>query len=272
MDLFKDLQDLLRHPEIWRGDALAQQISTISTGFPALDAELPGGGWARAGLNELQVPREGAGELSMLLPALAQVSREHRWVVCVAPPYLPFAPALGQAGIDLSRYMLVKVQSLESRLWAIEQALRSGACGAVLFWSQGLDDRHLRRLQLAAVEGDAMGFCFDHSPRTAERSSPIPLRLALQPCQGAKLQIDILKRRGGPTPVRLELALSRGNPVLSTPLPPSRGRVGRIPAWSGAARRPDHTILPADSVLGNLTTQGWQPEVNPVLQRSAARA
>ena len=235
MHLLKDFQSLLAHPALWRGDELAQQVATIPTGFDQLDAELPGQGWARAGLTELQVPREGAGELSVLLPALAQVTREHRWVVCVAPPYLPYAPALGQSGIDLSRYMVVKVQSLESRLWAIEQSLRSGACGAVLFWSKGLDQRHLRRLQLAALEGDAMGFCFDHGPQDQQRSSPVPLRLSLRPSQGAQVQVQILKRRGGSTPVQLQLALPRGNPVLSTPLPAARGRVGRIPAWNTAA-------------------------------------
>ena len=234
MELLKELQDLLRHPAIWRGDQLAQGAAAVSSGFAELDAQLPGGGWARAGLTELQVPREGAGELSMLLPALAQVSREHRWVVFVAPPYLPYAPALGQAGIDLSRYMLVRVQSLESRLWAIEQALRSGACGAVLFWAHGLDEHHLRRLQLAAIEGDAMGFCFDTQLNQVARSSPVPLRLALRPGLGAQVEIEILKRRGGQVPVKLRLALPRGNPVLSTPLPPARGRVGRIPHWRPA--------------------------------------
>lgn len=234
MELLKELQDLLRHPAIWRGEQLAEGTVAVSTGFGELDAQLPGGGWARAGLTELQVPREGAGELSMLLPALAQVSREHRWVVFVAPPYLPYAPALGQAGIDLSRYMLVRVQSLESRLWAIEQALRSGACGAVLFWANGLDEHHLRRLQLAAIEGDAMGFCFDTQLQQVQRSSPVPLRLALRPGLGAQVEIEILKRRGGQVPAKLRLALPRGNPVLSTPLPPARGRVGRIPHWRSA--------------------------------------
>jgi cell division inhibitor SulA/protein ImuA len=235
MELLKELQDLLRHPAVWRGDQLDQTTPATPTGFAELDAELPGGGWPRAGLTELQVPREGAGELSLLLPALAQVSREQRWVVFVAPPYLPYAPALGQAGIDLSRYMLVRVQSLESRLWAIEQALRSGACGAVLFWANGLDDRHLRRLQLAAIEGDAMGFCFDIQASQSARTSPVPLRLALRPDLGARVEIEILKRRGGRVPHKLRLALPRGNPVLSTPLPPARGRVGRIPPWRPAA-------------------------------------
>ena len=250
MELIKELQDLLRHPGLWRGDQLEQGTVTLSTGYPELDAAMPGGGWARAGLTELQVPREGAGELSLLLPALAQVSREHRWVVFVAPPYLPYAPALGQAGVDLSRYLLVRVQSLESRLWAIEQSLRSGACGAVLFWAAGLEDRHLRRLQLAALEGDAMGFCFDTRPAHLPRSSPVPLRLALRPEQGAQVMVDILKRRGGQVPESLRLALPRGNPVLTTPLPPARGRIGSKPlgqphALAGAAIPGSGARMPA---------------------------
>ena len=261
MELLKDLQDLLRHPAIWRGDQLAQTAPAVPTGFAELDAELPGGGWARAGLTELQVPREGAGELSMLLPALAQVSREHRWVVFVAPPYLPYAPALGQAGIDLSRYMLVRVQSLESRLWAIEQALRSGACGAVLFWANGLDEHHLRRLQLAAIEGDAMAFCFDTQLHQITRSSPAPLRLALRPGLGAQVEIEILKRRGGRVPVKLRLALPRGNPVLSTPLPPARGRVARIPAWRSSTGRAAGAMGLQESAIGqwhDAHSTGWR--------------
>ena len=38
-------------------------------------------------------------------------------------------------------------------LWAMEQALRSGACGAVLGWTGAADDQALRRLKLAAEEG-----------------------------------------------------------------------------------------------------------------------
>ena len=61
--------ELLRHPALWRaGDAGA--AGTVPTGFHALDARLPGGGWPLATLIELLVPAAGVGEVRLLLPAL----------------------------------------------------------------------------------------------------------------------------------------------------------------------------------------------------------
>lgn len=225
MALLQELQNLLTHPAIWLGDDLIQEDAVWPTGFDALDEALPGGGWARAGLMEIEVPREGAGELSVCLPALAEITRSKRWVVFVAPPYLPYAPALAQAGLDLSHYMVVRVQTLESRLWSIEQSLRSGTAGAVIFWTQGMEDRHLRRLHLAALEGEAMAIGFSHELKPQGRYNPAPLRLSMRPGVGARVYVDILKRRGGPVPLPLTLTLPRGTPVLSTPLPPGRSSV-----------------------------------------------
>lgn len=221
----------------WMGDELSASNDSIPTGFAELDAVLPGRGWSRSGITMIHVPREGAGELSVLLPVLAQVSQENRKIAFIAPPYLPYAPSLALAGIDLSRYMLVNVQSLESRLWAIEQALRSGACGAVVFWTQGMNKHHLRRLEIAALEGAAMGIAFDHDPMDLNDECPIGVRLAMHPNIGARVQIEIPNHMHKNSSVSLTLSIPRDNPVLCTPLPPARGRVGRIPAW----RSPSHS-------------------------------
>jgi len=48
----------------------------------------------------------GLGEVQLFLPALAQsqqVPGETPWLVWIAPPHEPFAPALAQHGIDLDR-------------------------------------------------------------------------------------------------------------------------------------------------------------------------
>lgn len=45
---------------VWRGDALGQTVSTTwPSGFDALDAVLPGGGWPGFGLTELLLPQAG---------------------------------------------------------------------------------------------------------------------------------------------------------------------------------------------------------------------
>ena len=61
------LAEILQKHPVWRGGALAQAVSAIPTGFAALDAQLPGGGWPRQGLTELLADEPGIGELGLIL-------------------------------------------------------------------------------------------------------------------------------------------------------------------------------------------------------------
>src|SRR6478752_821330 len=144
------LEEVLRHPRIWRGSALAGGVPTVPTGFAELDAELPGGGWPAGGLTELLVPTKGIGELGLLMPALARLTCAGKKVVWLAPPYLPYAPALAAAGIDLPHLALVRAAGRRDALWAAEQALRAGGCHALLAWLPSSGYVDLRRLAVAA--------------------------------------------------------------------------------------------------------------------------
>ena len=89
------LDTVLQHPGIWRGDQLAHSgVETLPTGFAELDEQLPGGGWPRGALTEILIEREGIGELRLLLPALVHASQQSGWLAWVAPPHVPYAPAL----------------------------------------------------------------------------------------------------------------------------------------------------------------------------------
>jgi len=101
-----------------------------------------------------EVAASGDQELGSLLPFLASTTRKRKWVVLVAPPYAMPMPRLLRAGIDPSRFMVVRAKSLEGKAWAVQQALRSRDCGAVLFWSMPLETRQRLRLEAAAVEGE----------------------------------------------------------------------------------------------------------------------
>ena len=61
------------------------RTEVLPTGFAALDERLPGGGWPRSGLIEILVSRFGVGELTLLLPVLAALTRRPmaRWCVWV---------------------------------------------------------------------------------------------------------------------------------------------------------------------------------------------
>lgn len=189
------LAQVLQHPQVWRANRrVSAPAQTIATGFTALDREL-GGGWPRGALTEMLFPAPGSGELRLLMPALAQLSREQNWLAWIAPPYIPYAPALAAHGIDLARVMVVQPRDDAQALWAVEQALRSGTCAAVLAWVKRSDDRSLRRLQLAAEAGNSWGIVF-RAQHSVVQTSPVPLRLKLEPTPTGAV-VQILKRRGG---------------------------------------------------------------------------
>lgn len=202
------LQEVLTRPDIWRGDRLAQApLPTVATGCAELDAVLPGGGWPRGALTELLVDGAGLGELSLLTFALAKIREAGGWSLLVAPPHPLHAPAWAAAGVDLAKLAVVSPASGRDALWAMEQALASGAPRAVVGWAPHADARALRRLQVAAAGSDALAFLF-RSARLAVDASAAPLRLQLAGEDG-QLAVRILKRRGPPLAATLRLALPR---------------------------------------------------------------
>jgi len=187
------LAEVLRHPGIWRrGTAARASVDAQPTGLAGLDARLPGGGWPRGALCEILIEHDGIGECSLLLPALAALTQAKQRIVFVAPPYIPYPPALAAAGIDLSHVVHIDACAADTH-WTAEQCLRAGCCGAVLSWMPTTDYRQLRRLQLAAETGAAIGFVF--RPLAAAReTSPAALRVQVTMAHGLP-KIDIVKCR-----------------------------------------------------------------------------
>jgi cell division inhibitor SulA/protein ImuA len=188
--------ELLRHPALWRAreQERAAQPPGLPTGFTALDGCLPGGGWPRQGLIEILTERCGVGELGLMLPVLAGLCAQgDGWLAWVAPPYQPYAPALAAGGIDVQRVLVVHADAHAA--WAMEQALRSGACCVVLGWAQPRGPHALRRLQLAAEQSRCLAVLFRRS-QESRLPSPALLRIMLA-ASHAGLEVRILKSRGG---------------------------------------------------------------------------
>src|SRR5215472_15336854 len=202
------LAQLLHNPLVWRGDQLARLEQTVSSGFRDLDRALPGDGWPQAALTELLRDEEGIGELRLLLPALRRLAQEGEKIVLLAPPHFPHAPAFAAAGIDPAQVIVVAAEEDRNRWWAAEQVLRARNAGALLFWPAALGDQRLRRLQVAAQEGNTLAFVFAATARAAQ-PSPSPLRIRLSPA-GALLRVEIFKRRGGTmsAPLLLDVAMA----------------------------------------------------------------
>jgi protein ImuA len=189
--------DLVSHAQVWRGLDSHAPV-TVSSGFEPIDRYLPGRGWPRTAITEIFIDRYGIGELSLLMPALALLSRAtdpiERWIVWIAPPFVPYAPALLRYGIDLDHVLLVHPQSAKSALWALEQVLRSNSSIAVLAWLKNVPSAALRRIQLAAEKFGCWAVLF--RPVTAlHQSSPAALRIRLTPSL-KKTRVEFLKCRG----------------------------------------------------------------------------
>lgn len=160
------MDSLFNGGRVWKGRPVAPPASVHPTGLAALDAVLPTGGWPESALSEILVAKDGVGELQLVLPT-SVVRAEER-----------------------------------DALWAVEQCLRSGSCGAVLCWPRKADDRALRRLQVAAETGQTLAFAW-RALSEAINASPAALRLVVE---AKPARVRVLKCRGGlahPTPIAL---------------------------------------------------------------------
>jgi len=184
-----------------------------ATGCAALDAVLPHGGWQSGTIVELMPTQIGVGEFRLLLPALASITNTDRHVALVAPPYIPFAPALNNHGVRLERLLIIRTDKHADTLWAIEQTLRCKSFGAVVGWPENIKDRDTRRLQLAAEAGRSVGFLY-RSPAAMIESSPAAVRLKLQPTAAGDLAIDVLKCRGTRSGFSVHVAWNAAEPSI----------------------------------------------------------
>jgi protein ImuA len=220
---------------IWQGDQLAHAgARTVSSGYPALDALLPGAGWPAGSLTELLVEHGGIGEMRLLAPALkALTAQSGRHALLVAPPWQPYACALHAWGIALERVVWVRAREDETP-WVAEQALKQDGIGAVLVWLPKARADAVRRLQVVAQDSRALAFLV-RPPAARSQSSPAPLRMSCTPVpppadgtlsrrrwmERTALSVDIFKRRGPPLAQPLNVMLPLQEAMLPEPAAPS---------------------------------------------------
>jgi protein ImuA len=204
---------------LWRGSSLSPAAHpTLPSGFPALDAELPGGGWPTQAAVEVLTPQAGVLEWRLLAPGLqawwaaqqlpasaapaaGRAARKRatpgaaslRSLLLVGPPHTPHLPGLQALGLPPAALVWVSATTPAQALWAAEQAIKSRV--AVLAWLPEARPEQIRRLQVCAQSSDAPTFLM-RPERAAQQSSAAPLRLIVQPGEGWALQVHLLKRRG----------------------------------------------------------------------------
>jgi protein ImuA len=174
--------------------------SMHSSGFAEIDAVLAGG-WPCPGFVELLTDAVGAGELMMWLPVQRQLRMPVLWVHTQAGGVLsqavPYAPSLAAHGIDLSQLALVRTNSDEQTLWAVEQALLSRSMGLVLAMLHRSSTSFTALQRLAHALQGSNTLCVLIRPTVAaQQASPARIRFVAKPERIGALSLSFIKRKG----------------------------------------------------------------------------
>lgn len=181
---------------LWRADELRSPPTAVHpSGWAALDAELPGGGWPGMAVTELLISQPGTLEWRLLAPALRPIVAAGGEVAVVAPARPPSMEGLVQDGIEPDRFWRYRAEEPARRLWVTEQLLRGNACEVLIAWLPQVRQEQLRRLQVCASGFE--GLCFLVRPAHALKdSSPAPLRVSATLASDWDLRVRVAKRRG----------------------------------------------------------------------------
>lgn len=190
---------------VWRGNELGHQVvDSVTSGWPTLDAELPGGGWPRRSVTEVLAAQPSVVEWRLLSPGLSQVVQAGGQVVVIGPPRHPHLPGLLHMGLCERQFIWVQTDAPAERLWTAEQLIKSNAAGAVIAWLPKVRPEQLRRLQVCALACDGLVFlCRPEAAR--HESSAAPLRVLAHAGPDWSLSLNILKRRGPSHDAQLSL-------------------------------------------------------------------
>jgi protein ImuA len=133
------------------------QETPVSSGSPAVDQLLPGGGFHRGTLVEWLAAGDGCGEASLALVAAREACRQGGVLVVLDWAGEFYPPAVIRLGIEPGGLLVVRVANEADHAWALDQALRCPAVAAVVAWPERLAAKTFRRLQLAAEQGGSLG-------------------------------------------------------------------------------------------------------------------
>lgn len=192
--MLESLSELNKHPHIWRAREQHKGETKFSLGYARLDKAL-NGGVASTGLIRI-ASCTGVGELTLFKQVLCY-QRTHKMVVFINPPGVLQTPWLAELGLDLQQVLVVNTQNEQDSLWAAEQCLKSTACHCVVLWSNAVDAKAARRLQVAATHNDALCLLYTAlNKNVLAQPLPISLDIALHH-RAQQLSVDVRKQRHG---------------------------------------------------------------------------
>ena len=132
-------------------DTLDSQNRTI----PWCPADQPQSPAMAGKITEIILQDEDEYNFQLLMPLLAQLSKDDRWFAWIAPPKKMPKSWLLQAGIDINKIMVLQPDQEHNELDLATKALKTGTCHAVISWPGRLNDEEFSQLQSAAKQGQS---------------------------------------------------------------------------------------------------------------------
>ena len=123
---------LRREVEKLEGLRLPADDRLLSTGVPALDRVLPGGGLLPGSLVEYLSPGPGSAAGTLALAAARAACQEGRVLVVLDRQGTFYPPAAAAWGIECERLLILRPEDAACELWALDQALRLSGGGSGL--------------------------------------------------------------------------------------------------------------------------------------------
>jgi len=214
-ELIEELRERIRHIE----RRAPRRAAFEASGLEAVDGLLPGGGFPRGALSEIQ-GEPGSGKTALCLSTMARSMRADGLAAFVDGRGELYPPAAAALGVDLARLLLVRPpasgtgQGISTALWSAEVLLGSGAFEVValdlpLLGAARGEGRAavppgvmVRRLVVAAEKGGAVGLWLS-APSAGQASGGLRLPAAVR-----------LEIRRGPEGPQVRRIFARGTEVV----------------------------------------------------------
>lgn len=127
-----------------------------------LDTVLPTQGWPKAELSEINSDNSES-VLQLLLPTLAKLNAENRWISLISPPADINLQLFAHYGIDTSKVLLIHPKNEVDDKVTMNKALKNGTSGIVIFWATHVNRRYLAQWRKSVKQGDSTGIIVNMS-------------------------------------------------------------------------------------------------------------
>jgi len=162
------IQQLQREVLALQGFKRSAGSECLNTGLGIIEMAFPGRTFPVGAVHEFisSAAEDAAATNGFITGLLGGIMQQNGVCVWIGTKRTVFPPALKVFGIAPERVIFIDLMRQKDVLWAVEEALKCEAVGAVVGELSELSFTESRRLQLAVEQSRVTGFIHRHNPRS----------------------------------------------------------------------------------------------------------